>query len=396
MARKSAMTILSISILVLTSVGVWQFWLNDNHNANSEISSIPNESESSLKPDISIDVENTVDDDISSQKTNDAIIDNSSDRGSSSEDTQERACTNYSEDELAIFEQERLDYFEELSVREQASLTDDEKLATALFTNYLDSKKRLKALLATEQYATNALVALEILNHCSNKEGQKLCSNELISSITNVHRDDSEIWLHATHYFVATEQFELANDAIEKATQASYATSKLSETIRFYNQTLSKAHSGSVGELNTNTVKAFGIYASYSLPSYSTITNWCHESINDVQIAQACLKLGLHWEKRGTDLIDNMIGLSIQEMVYQSENNEKMVEIAKQKKADLHTFLGSIDQKAMYLMTSNERLLNSYLEYYVTQGEMGAIEAIANDITEFKETKAYADCYAQN
>jgi hypothetical protein len=91
-----------------------------------------------------------------------------------------------------------------------------------------------------------------------------------------------------------------------------------------------------------------------------------------------------------------MIGLSIQEMVYQSENNEKMVEIAKQKKADLHTFLGSIDLKAMYLMTSNERLLNSYLEYYVTQGEMGAIEAIANDITEFKETKAYADCYAQN
>ena len=394
MVRKTTVMILSISLVVLTSVGVWQFWLNDSDDSNSDISGITNESKSSPKLDNNIDFENTLDHDISSQATNDADADDTN--NSSSEDTQEIVCTNYSEDELAIFEQQRMEYFEELSAREPASLTDDEKIATALFTNHLDSKKRLNALFATEQYATNALVALEILNQCSNKEGQKLCSNDLVDSITKVHRDDSEIWLYATHYFVATEQFELANDAIEKATQASYATSKLSETIRFYNQTLSNAHSGSVGELSSNTLTGFGIYAAYSLPAYSPIIDWCSKSVNDTQIAQACLKLGLHWEKRGIVLIDNMIGLAIQEIVYKSENNEDMVKITKQKKADLNSFLGSIDEESTHLLTSNESLLNSYLEYYATKGEIGALIGIESDITEFKETSSYAECYGQN
>jgi hypothetical protein len=91
-----------------------------------------------------------------------------------------------------------------------------------------------------------------------------------------------------------------------------------------------------------------------------------------------------------------MIGLAIQEIVYKSENNEDMVKITKQKKADLNSFLGSIDEESTHLLTSNESLLNSYLEYYATKGEIGALIGIESDITEFKETSSYAECYGQN
>jgi hypothetical protein len=274
---------------------------------------------------------------------------------------------------------------------ETLNLNKDEQLANALFNDLGAHNERLDALTALKKENGNSIVAYEILRLCALEPSHLQCSTETIDNITSAHQNDSQIWMQAVNYFLATSQFDLAASAAKRGMQGSYSTAVLAVFIQHHNQTLKDA---GVGNFGSNTIAAVGLHAAFAQP-LGHISKWCKDTSNNPSTAQACLNIGKLWEQNGTDKFERDFGLSIQDLVYEAEENTEMLALSEQKRRDIYEKDSQNEFENLALALSNESLLNSYLEYYSYGGQIYAATAIKTDIDDYKKTLEYRTCYQQ-
>jgi hypothetical protein len=301
----------------------------------------------------------------------------------------ELGCQKLNSIAIKMAEMQRNNFFKNLSDQPSGTLSEDELLANALFNNLGAHNERLDALTALKKENSSSIVAYEILRLCALQPSHSQCSTETIDTITSAHQNDSQIWMQAVNYFLATSQFELATNAANSASQGTYSTAVLPYFIQYHNQTLKNA---GVGDFHSNTVAAVGLHAAFAQP-LGHISKWCKNTSNSRSTAQACLNLGKLWELHGTDKFERSFGLSIQGLVYEAEENTQMLALTEQKRKDIYEKDSENEFEHLALVLSNESLLNSYLEHYAYGGQVYAANAVKTDIEDFKKTLEYKTCY---
>ena len=303
----------------------------------------------------------------------------------------ELGCQKLNNIAIKMADIQRNNFFKNLSNRPSETLNEDEQLANALFNDLGAHNERLDALTALKKENGNSIVAYEILRLCALEPSHLQCSTETIDNITSAHQNDSQIWMQAVNYFLATSQFDLAASAAKRGMQGSYSTAVLAVFIQHHNQTLKDA---GVGNFGSNTIAAVGLHAAFAQP-LGHISEWCKDTSNNPSTAQACLNIGKLWEQNGTDKFERDFGLSIQDLVYEAEENTEMLALSEQKRRDNYEKDSQNEFENLALALSNESLLNSYLEYYSYGGQIYAATAIKTDIDDYKKTLEYRTCYQQ-
>lgn len=273
----------------------------------------------------------------------------------------------------------------------------EDQLAYAIFAisfSSSDSKvqieqERREALLDLDQN-DNPLVALEKLRMCGLHTDNKRCDNALINELTTLHKDDSEIWLEALYYYLATEQDEQVFRAISEAQQSKYSSSLYSLFASQYAQTLEKAN---ITTYNSAIISAIGYYMAKTKP-YNLQTNWCKNNLQNAIYTQSCLEMGVLMEQRSSDTIDKLIGLAIQGIIYKAEGNAEMASLVDNKANSYSPNKRAASKNAGVINTiiHYEDLLRAYIENIGVLGEFDAIVQMEPEVLAFQKSVHYEDC----
>jgi hypothetical protein len=296
-------------------------------------------------------------------------------------------CESWNEQQYAELQTQSTNYFKSLS----SSDLPDDQLAHVFFSDLGDDASKISQLLALQRLQ-HPLIGLELIRLCTVNNANSSCSDALIEQITQIHKDDSQMWLQAVHFYAKKEFAEKGAqnakivNAIEQSTQGNYASAYFYEHVNLYTQSLENSE---IGNYTINAVSAVGIYAAKILP-YQPVTDWCKSAIstNNAKHTQACLTLGRQWEQYSPDSIDKMIGLAVQQLVYKAENNVELAQLIEDKKQAY----GDYDGRDADIIFQNERLLRAYINGYQVLGEHGSLMSLEDEVNDFKQTQQYKQC----
>ena len=277
----------------------------------------------------------------------------------------------------------------------------DDKIAYTIFNNMTYPKPsklqevgqlKLDALLNLD-LIEEPLVAQEILHTCTALSQYERCDNDLIEKLTSQHKDDSELWLRATDYYLKTEQDDLVFNAIEQVKQSKYSSSYSYLFIDAYTNAMEKA---GIGSYNSNVTRALFYYNTTRLPLHDKTSEWCRGNLDKDKYTQGCLDLATMLEQKSHDLLSKIMGITFQNYVYNAEGNTELLEILEQRSNKLQPKYLS-DEFTKLLDVSKtvfqyENLLRAYIANSAILGEVGAFAPLEDEVMAFRASDQYVGC----
>jgi hypothetical protein len=277
----------------------------------------------------------------------------------------------------------------------------DDKIAYTIFNNMTYPKPsevkevgqlKLDALLDLD-LIEEPLIAQEILHTCTVLSQYELCDNDLIESLTSQHKNDSELWLRATDYYLKTEQDDLVFNAIEQVKQSKYSSFYSYLFITAYTNAMEKA---GIGSYNSNVTRALLYYNTTRLPSHNKTSEWCRGNLDKDKYTQGCLDLATMLEQKSHDLLSKQMGIALQSYVYRAEGNTELLEILEQRSNKLQPKYLSDESKKLLDVSKTvfqyEKLLRVYITNTAILGETGAFAPLEDEVMAFRASDQYVDC----
>jgi|GEM_PF-1162205 len=254
-------------------------------------------------------------------------------------------------------------YFQSL----ENSLSEADPLYYALYAEPAEGETRLDLLLDYyNQFPNSPVVAMNLISLCANSPDER-CTKELVSDAIATDRNNGAIWVSGISFYAALGDDAGVMDAIEALEKTSSFNERFGERVLLYAQALEGSTSN---HFNLNAIVGIGKAAS-SLLIHSPITQWCKQGLDKPDIANACLTLGEQLETRGKTQISKTMGIAIQDMVFESQDNIDAIQVAKQRRSELTGIPDwELYRKASLMLLLDERLLRGWLNNLDTVGEV--------------------------
>lgn len=266
----------------------------------------------------------------------------------------------------------------------------DNQLAYALFSKPLDSQSNLDLILEfNDRYPNNPVALLRAISLCTDSLDDKRCNQNLIDNAIASDKDNGAIWLQLMFYHLERNNDSDLQFSIEELVKSSFFNEGYGNNIKLYLQSL-KGSSFNNQILNSRSAA----YSSMSnLPAYSTIINWCKENSNNSQKSNNCLQLGIMMQNKSKLLLNQAIGMSLQENVYLAEENIELSKKAKTDRDQIMSFIQSDKfRKATALMDMDEGLYWSWMSNFDEFGELKASTLLVEEAILLSKDKNYDPC----
>lgn len=290
----------------------------------------------------------------------------------------------YSKDYIALVEQQ-INAFANSSVY-------DQKLTYALFSiskTWPDQKTRLDLLFdLDEQFPNESLVLMDTLNLCASNEHPK-CTAEFVEYAIASDRQNGAMWLKALLVHASQGNDEAVLDSIAGLDKADLFSERYGARILQFADAVSSSKANSFG---ANVAYGIGVGAARML-SYDSITKWCSAGTDNVEKASACLTLGRNLEQRSPLMFTKQMGLAIQGIVYEGEQNTTALnELEKRSSALANTFDAKEADKAFNLLMRDEKFLKQWLTNIEAEGEVQAFQILVDEAIKVSHYVGEAFC----
>lgn len=219
--------------------------------------------------------------------------------------------------------------------------------------------------LLSEKDPDNQLLAYHLLSECSSNS--ELCSDSLISQISEKLTDNSAVWLLNAIYYADKGNIDSVEQAIIEASKApdfdSYWHSYVAAISDAYDQ------AGDKGTQMQDEIK-MGYISAIAVPSYGSLFKVCEQaSIEKLTLIEACLTAGRLLTRDSKTLITKSIGYSMQETALVNLDREDELSFLSTDK-QAHKALYTSQAKAVDLLWRNTSLRHQMLRQLMEHGEI--------------------------
>lgn len=241
----------------------------------------------------------------------------------------------------------------------------DSSLYYALFSPVPSGGSRIDLLFEHyEQQSDNPIYSLVLSSSCVNAKDAR-CTSALISNIIDTDRNNGAIWLNAIAFYAAKRNDPAVIGSIDALATSDFFNERFGEGAFLYAQALQASE---FNDFNVNALQGVTISAQ-NTPPFSPITQWCKQGVAVQEKAQACQLLGEQLESRGKTLITQLVGISLQQMVFESQENTQGTARLENTRHKLMTG-NRPSPKASIMMMLDERLLRGWLDNVDFYGEV--------------------------
>lgn len=236
----------------------------------------------------------------------------------------------------------------------------------------------------------NELLFEQQLTMCSTNFNAKFCNEHLYSQANYIDKDNAYWWYLIAQIHLSQNNIPDATDAFYIANGKAYYNEYFFEKINFIEQ---NAEQHSSLNINVRLVYAVGISSRFNL-NYAMVVDYCKDNLNDLEIADLCLQMGIQLEHSGKTLLAHSFGLALQEIYYQHNlKYDEVAEIKIKQNTQRDAIINNSDYKAAaLLMTVDERLARTWLNSGLSKGEIFAISQTINEAKVFAQDKNYLPC----
>lgn len=254
----------------------------------------------------------------------------------------------------------------------------EQKLIYALFGNYqtmASEDERLSLLFEFDTlYSKEPLVLMDALNLCAQSDHPK-CTSDFVDYALSSDYQNAAMWLNAVMVHAAKGNDLAVLEIIAGLNKANVFNERYGERIAYFVDAMS---SSEANKFDINLVSGIGIEAARSL-SYAPITTWCKEGVKNSAKAAACLTLGQNMEKRAKVSINQAIGIAIQGIVYDAEQNDAALMELEKRRGLLYERDYEQINKAFDLFANDENRMKQWLQSIDSMGEYAAINMLVED-----------------
>lgn len=225
---------------------------------------------------------------------------------------------------------------------------------------------------------------------CSTSFNAKYCNEHLYAQANYIDKENAYWW-----FLIA--QIHLSQNNIPDATEAFYVAKNKANYDEYYFEKINfieqNAEQHSSLSTNIRLVHAIGVSSRFNL-NYGKLVDYCKDSLDDLELADVCLQIGIKLEHSGTTLSAHSIGLALQEINYQHHLKYDLVAETKIKQnARRDTIINNSDYQAVVLlMALDERLARTWLNAGLSKGELFAISQTINEAKVFAQDINYLPC----
>jgi len=259
-------------------------------------------------------------------------------------------------------------------------------LEYTLFGSLPDGKTRHDLLINyNKTFPRDTFILQQIINSCD----ESLCTPNFIHEIIEQDKNNGAIWLELLHYNLSINDDERILNSINELVKSSFYDGLQMKKVKIYIKSLEHTKNNN---LYYNMIIAFGNEA-MNLPAYAPLVQWCRDNINSILIADACVQLGTYLEVDSKSLIDQAIGLALQEIVFDSQGNSELFNRAKIKRENLTSYAKSEQfLKASSLAIFDEQLMWDWLNNNDYYGEAKAARLLIEEAVARSKNEHYLPC----
>jgi len=259
----------------------------------------------------------------------------------------------------------------------------------ALYANPPEGESNIDLLFDYYNHLPNhPIVSMDLISSCVNSQDER-CTIDFVKDALASDNKNGAIWVSAISFYAATGNSSEVLDSIDALEKTSLFNERYGEKALLYAQALEGSPSNN---FNMNAIAGIA-KAATSFPSYSSITQWCEQNLDETSIANACLTLGEQLETRSKTLISKAIGIALQGMVLKSQSNtEAVLLIEKKRKKLTSSSENELYQKASIMTMLDERLLRSWLSNLDFYGEIESQQLLVEEAEVLYENNENSLC----
>jgi len=268
------------------------------------------------------------------------------------------------------------------------STSADRLLGYAFFAIPPEGESRLDLLRAyNETFPNNSLILMEAASLCSTSTYE--CDKNFIDTAIASDKVNGAMWLNGINFFAKQGDDEGVLRSISGLVKTSMFNEKFGERITLYTQVLAGSNTS---DFRTNVVSGIGIEAARA-SGISHIFNWCKKGVGDNTKVNACLDLGRNLTERANMLFPQHMGIAMQKIIYEAENNIEMHELKEKETQKLIKFSKRKQyDKASYLMAHDEKLIRNWLNNIDSIGEVESIKVVIKEAILLSQQKGISAC----
>jgi hypothetical protein len=268
----------------------------------------------------------------------------------------------------------------------------EQKLVYALFSlspALTEKIDRLELLFSFDKnFPNEPLILMDALNLCAGSKNAK-CTDEFINYAIQADPQNGAMWLHALAVFASQGEDSKMFEAISRLEKANIFNERYSERILRFTDVMETSEANN---FSLNLEYAIGVEAARFM-SYSPVVQWCKEGVADIRKSSACLTLGRNIAERSSLALPKLIGLALEEFVYEHESNSlALFELEEQRQRILSPLNNDETTLAFSLLRRDEKSLRLWLANIESIGESQALKALVEEAIKVSHYVGEAYC----
>jgi len=198
--------------------------------------------------------------------------------------------------------------------------------------------------------------------------------------------DNAAIWQAIAIKYIKQGEQQLALQAIQDATQATYYADYNFEFEDIYRESL--LANGFAHDYNQAIFLAKGYSMARSMVGFSELVKLCKNNIKSIK--KSCLKMGSVMKDSSTSILTSIVGANLLKEIYKVNNNKPEIE-----KLDVYIkeiYPGARSVQLSNLMTYDESLTINFIENWRVHGEIIANKLLIKEAIDKSKDENYNPC----
>lgn len=261
----------------------------------------------------------------------------------------------------------------------------DEKLWHALFTHPSANSSRLDKLITYQnRFGNDPIVMLDILRECGINSADPRCTQSMLDKAIKSDQKNGAMWYNLIQVYAAKGEEKALMGAIDELIKSPFFEDGY---VRYIQQYLLALKGSQTNTTSLNLLAAFGQAAAITQPS--AIATWCIKNSIHLAKGQSCLQFAYYLETQSVTYYDKLIGLQIQERIYEDQGNSEAFKNRVKNRQPLDFILIN---KASDLMFFDEKLLSTWFTNFEALGEEEAFRLLYQEAINLSKNENYKPC----
>ncbi|MDJ0908701.1 MAG: hypothetical protein QNI99_05890 [Woeseiaceae bacterium] len=265
----------------------------------------------------------------------------------------------------------------------------EDQLAAAIIGSFIGVDRRIDNLtMALAADPTHPLVLWQVAGDCRRGRGGEYCADPFVrANVESVLGSNGWYWTQVAAFYYEEGLFDESLEALQRAVSAPEFDDYYIDHVLMLERALSADSDRDYGD---RVVGAFGYTA--AMPTDFFTRQCTLRGAADVAWLDSCTMLAERYEQDGTNLMMQLIGLTMQEDLYASAGLTAEVRDAQLRRTELEAWLDKVDADYELVQAVDPQLLERYLDVWATSGEVAAFEFTVSAVDELLEDPDYDPC----